>query len=641
MMIQTDSDIRIPLRDGTKVAATLYRPDASGPRPATLIYPPYRKDDLNAVAGDDFAARYFASAGYVCLIVDHRGCGASEGRRWTSFDAIHEGLDGYDVVEWIAAQPWCDGNVGMFGLSYPGATSLETAAQQPPHLKAIAPIMPITEAFELWYPDGLLSSYVSTTWAGMMLAVELLPPSHRDPEGRWCDIWRERLERFDERSREWRAHPEPSDEYWRGKHVDGSKIQAPTFIIGGWRDIFPREVLRIYEELRCPRKLLMGPWVHTHPNVDPIATTDHFELIRRWFDRWLKNEGELDDPGDPLVSYYVFGAERWRGTAEWPVTRTEEQTLVLSGGHRLVDESTPAVEAEIPYTADPTVGAQSLLHDGVGAGASWALDQGVDDLASLSFDGQPLDEQLDIVGWPKASISFALDKGEEMDLTVKLDDLAPDGTSTLITFGSVYLSKERLEQMPNRQGGFGTADVTLFPIAYQVPAGHRLRASIACADFPRRWPLPVNSQIRIGTGGEHGSAVRLPILPAEEWDPPNLPVPDPTVNPLELATHSSVGRSIKRDVVNDRVTTETSHEITSRLPEDSGRLELRATFRFSVGADNPAAACAETEVHATIELADGTKVSVATRTWQSRRTLRASATIDLDEKRFYERSTIT
>jgi putative CocE/NonD family hydrolase len=636
VVTECDRDVKIPLPDGVELAATLYRPRSSNPVPATVTYPPYRKDDFNAI-GDEYPAQYFAEHGYASLIVDMRGCGASEGVRWETLHAAKEGGDGHDVVEWIAAQRWCDGNVAMWGISYPGWTSLATAAQQPPHLKAIASIMPPTDAYEVWYPSRVSAPLLAGTWAGMMLALELLPPGRQDPQGRWYEIWLDRLDRFAERSQEWRTHPDPSDEYWTAHRVDVSKIQAATFMIGGWRDLFPREVLGTYVALTCPRKLLMGPWEHNYPNADAVATTDHLELMRRWFDRWLKNNGvAVEGDSEPDIAYYVLGAEKWRGEPEWPITRVQERTLYLGAKRRLATGPVSAGEEEIAYVGDPRVGAQSLLHDGLSIGIAAAQDQGPDDLASITFDGEPLADALEIAGLARATVFVIVDEGEELDLTIRLNDVAPDGASSLITWGSANLKADGPNGASFTIGEITKVEVTLYPIGYHVPAGHRLRVSVACADFPRHWPSSVNPHLRLVVGGEHESPVCLPVMPNADWEA--LLLPEPSANPMPLLVDADGGRSIERDVTNHTVATTTRQRQSSRLPSGSGMIHMENTFRFTVAADRPDAARAETDVRASMDLDGGTKVRVDARTWQTRQALWGAVTIELNGERFFERS---
>jgi putative CocE/NonD family hydrolase len=149
---------------------------------------------------------------------------------------------------------------------------------------------------------------------------------YQDPEGRWYRIWKERLEHcpppyiFP-----WQDHP-AYDEFWQSKVIQAERIQVPTFLIGGWRDIFPEGMVRSYERIAAPRKLLMGPWMHALPDISPFVPVDYVAEMVRWWDYWLKGEqnGIMDEPP---VTLFVQGNQVWKHEREWPIVRTQERTL--------------------------------------------------------------------------------------------------------------------------------------------------------------------------------------------------------------------------------------------------------------------------------------------------------------------------
>ena len=183
--IRLQKNLLIKMSDGVNLAADLFLPEGEGPFPTLVSYYPYHKDDLIG-SMLDFPCRYFAEHGYAHLLVDLRGLGSSEGVAWEAIDP-RENKDGAEVVEWAASQPWCDGNVGMWGISYGGVTALQSASEQPPHLKAIVPIYASVDVYsDLIYPGGCLNCLSAFgTWGSFMTAMNLMPPGYQDPEGRW------------------------------------------------------------------------------------------------------------------------------------------------------------------------------------------------------------------------------------------------------------------------------------------------------------------------------------------------------------------------------------------------------------------------------------------------------------------------
>jgi putative CocE/NonD family hydrolase len=528
--VRVQRNVLIPLSDGVSLAGDLFLPDAPGPFPALVSYYPYHKDDLIG-ALFDHPNRYFAARGYANILVDLRGLGNSEGVAWDVGDP-REATDGAEIVEWAAGQSWCDGNVGMWGMSYGGITSFKTAAVAPPHLKAIVPMNGGLDHYhDIVYPGGCFNCLgILGGWGPFMTAMNLTPPMHQDPDGRWYRIWRERLNAARAPYiMPYQQHPN-FDEYWESKTIAGERIKVPAFLIGAWRDIFPEAMVRAYERVQGPRRLLMGPWMHEMPDLAGFAQVDYLAEMLRWWDCWLKGVAN-GVPDEPPVVIYVQG-QGWRHESAWPVPRTQDSVTYLSladhGRGTLASEPPPDVR-EVSYVADPTVGAMAGLWDPTGTGLGAPLDQGPDDLRSITFTGDPLRQALEITGSPEATVCVALDEGAETNLVVKLCDVDPDGHSTLITTGWAKANR----QAPAAATAFR---VPLWATSYAVSAGHRLRVSVSCSDFPRIWPTRSNPRIRLATGVAAPSAIRLPVVPPSATPARDLPVPDPAVRrtPLDI-----------------------------------------------------------------------------------------------------------
>lgn len=628
----------IPLSDGVSLAADLYLPDAPGPCPTLVSYYPYHKDDLIG-AFFEYPRRYFAERGYANLLVDFRGLGNSDGIVWDAMDA-HEANDGAEMVEWAARQPWCDGNVGMWGISYGGITSFKTAAAQPPHLKAIVPIMGSLDIYhDFIYPGGCLNCLGAFgAWGSFMIAMNLMPPMYQDLEGRWFHVWKERLETIQPPYIfPWQEHPH-YDEFWQSKAIATERIQVPTFLIGGWRDLFPEGMVHAYEQISAPRKLLMGPWMHTLPDLSPFAKVDYLEQMLRWWDHWLKGEpnGIMDEPP---VTLFVQGSEVWKHEREWPVRRTQERVLFLSGSG-LLAEKPPHYEESVTYQADPTVGVTAGLWDPTAIGLGLPLDQGPDDIRSLAYTSEPLLWPLEITGSPTATLYIALEEGENVNLVVKLCDVAPDGRSTLITTGWLNGNHRTSYVQPQvlTKGEVTEFRVPLWATSYQVSQGHCLRVSVSCADFPRIWPTSTNPHIRLFFGGGlRLSAIRLPIVPPAVIPGPEVQLPDPTINRIPLSIDFTPRWTITQDLAQGTVKVTTGEHPILWTSARDGKLDLDHTATATVPASRPDTARVEGETTITLQTPGHSIVVVTTKSWVTQNGLVLSGHITVDGQLFFEK----
>jgi len=543
--------VRRGVRIGAGLGADLLLPDGAGPVPAVVALMPYRVDSLGG-AGCWTTLRRFAETGYGCVLVDCRGLGSSDGPALAPFDPA-EADDGVAAVEWAAAQPWCDGAVGIWGFSWGAALALRTATRRPEPLRAVVSLMGMLDPErDFVHPAGVRGMVGPlAVWGVGTLVNQLLPPLARfgDPEEQ--QRWRERIERCEPYLVDVGRHP-PGHPVWRSRTVEANAVTVPTLSVGGWRDMFCDAAVRIYERVRGPRALVVGPWMHSAPEDAPDQPVDGTALALRWWSRWLTPAtpataggaaaaGTVADPeaaADPDVTVYVQGAEPgWQGLAEWPPPSSPQ---ALAG---------PVASAP----RDPTVGTLSGLWGIPNGGFGRPLDQRTDDARAVTLTGAPLADPLLLAGRPGVSVDHADAPGR---LVVKLTDVDPDGRSTLIT-GGILTGSNR----------------TLDPTCYRVAAGHRLRVVVSDSAFPRVWPAPDGPDRLEPRRVE----VRLPV--ARRAGVPvtvERPSPPPDDPPWVTDTPSW---EITREPISGRVAVVVADDLAADLPESGVALRQQAWLR--------------------------------------------------------------
>ena len=539
----TERNVLVPMRDGVELAIDVVRPGGGHRGPAILNFNPYHKDGRGGRLNVETVHRHFAARGYAGVTADLRGLGNSGGTSPGAF-APGEGIDGHDLVEWIAAQPWCDGNVGMWGVSYPGITALATAATNPPHLKAIVPIHATADLHRGVVSLGGTGSgfWMRADWGPRMIAYNLMPPQLTDPAGRWAQIWAEHLEGNPPWLEAFSTHP-GFDAFWQSRVAAIENITCPSFNICGWRDLYTDCTPRDFTAIPAPKKLLMGAWKHEFPDSGREAPAAGLWDMERWFDRWLMGRANGIE-NEPPVSLYIQGQDGfWRAEQTWPPARLAPQDLFFASNGTL-DATSEAHTAASDHLYDPTIGMHSLAWD------PWttALDPGhprdhsADDARSLCFTGAALRAPLELIGSPEAILELTA-SALPLNVVVKLSAVAPNGRSTLITTGWADLAAHA------KAGQRSRVTVALRATAYRLLPGERLRVAIACADFPRVWPTPLPATLRL----HHGeSRIRLPVCPPPAGDPPR-PVWG-KLQPELLGSLNDLGGSQMWDLTRDLMT---------------------------------------------------------------------------------------
>ncbi|MFF5986854.1 CocE/NonD family hydrolase [Prauserella flavalba] len=603
-----DEHVWIPVSDGTRLAAKIWRPVSSDdqPVPGILEYIPYRKRDLTAVR-DSIHHPYLAGHGYACVRVDIRGTGESEGALTDEY-LEREQRDAEDVLEWIANQPWCDGRTGMMGISWGGFAALQVAARKPESLRAIA-IASFTDdrySDDFHYMGGCLLSD-NLAEAGTMFAHATLPPDPALVGDRWRDMWRERIEASGPWVDTWLAH-QRRDDYWRHASVceNYSGVRCPVLASSGWADGYSNAVARLLANLDVPRKGLVGPWSHKYPHLgEPGPAIGYLQELVRWWDHWLKDADNdvMDGPmlltwmqdSVPPSTSYEDRPGRWVGEPSWPSPNVRDVELPLSR-HRI---GSPGEEV-----ADEPLTVQSPLSVGQFAG-KWAsynappdmpYDQREEDGGSLVFETDPLPETCEIHGAPRVRLEISADKPVAM-VAVRLSDVLPDGRATRVTYGVLNLTHRDGHDTPRplEPGRRYQVSFDLNVVAQAFPAGHKIRLSLSSSYWPLVWPSPEQTCLTVHTGG---SGLRLPLRTAGE-EQVSRPFGEPegaepiTVTQVEPGEHRW---TVTRDLVD--------YESALEIVKDNGTVHYedidldvgrRAYERYSSVADDFSSPRAETE----------------------------------------------
>jgi uncharacterized protein len=617
----TASNVRVPLSDGKSLAGRIVLPEGDGPFPALVTFYPYRKDDFIG-AGSAQAAAYHGGAGYASVLIDNRGYGGSTGRAYQAWDP-REFDDGVEALDWVTQQPWSDGTIGLVGSSYGGHMAFGVAALSPPGLKAIASVYGAADIYhDFVYPGGCPNALGASAWSALMVALELAPPTLQDPGGAWLEAWRDRLDRLDDgdiSTLVWPAHPD-YDDYWRRRAIPVEEISVPAFFLSGWRDLLCQGMLHAYESCRTPKRLLVGPWSHAAPDLVPDAPYDWLLELRLWWDEWLK--GEEPEVPRPDVVYWVQGEAAWHSATEWPPESATAEEHYPSDDGLAEEASDHAAE----YRCVAAVGGDAGLWYPM-AMQIGAFEQARDDARSLAYTSPPLAEDKTIAGTATARVRLSVPDGESVHLTVKLCEVGPDGASTLISSGW-----RRIDAGPAREVA---CEVELYPTAYRVRAGNRLRWTIAGGDFPRIWPSPTEPDIVVLSSEDAPTAFRLPVVPAGEhstFEPPLPEAPQPAASIVRAEPICRFGR----DEATQSFSVTVGLGVTIALVQ-GGTFALENSLTASIREGKPLSATVETSASVVAELATGEVVRAEATGLSSRGRRHISGSLTSGEHTLYER----
>ncbi|MGA6161911.1 CocE/NonD family hydrolase [Amycolatopsis magusensis] len=604
-----EENVWIPLPDGTRLAARIWRPADSGERPVPGImeYIPYRKRDLTA-GRDAIHHPYLAGHGYACVRVDIRGSGESDGVLEDEY-LEQEQTDAEDALAWIAEQPWCTGDTGMMGISWGGFAALQVAARKPPSLKAIV-ISSFTDdryGDDMHYMGGcLLSDNLGE--ASTMFAYSTLPPDPALVGDRWRDMWLERLSGSGLWIEKWLSH-QRRDEYWRHASVceNYSDIQIPVLASSGWADGYSNGVFRLMHNLDVPRKGLIGPWSHKYPHLgQPGPAIGYLQEVVRWWDHWLagKDNDVMDEPmlrvwmqdSVPPSTAYESRPGRWVGEPSWPSPHVTPSVHSLDA-HRIARPGEVVPEQALEIESPLSVGQFSGKWASYNAPPDLPYDQREEDGGSLVFETDPLTERCEILGAPTVELEVESSEPVAM-IAARLSDVYPDGRATRVTYGLLNLTHRDGHEHPEplEPGRRYRVSIELNGVAQAFPPGHRIRLSLSTSYWPLAWPPPCRTRLKIYTGE---STVRLPIRPLGEPDEvPLRPFDEPEGTAPMTVTQLQPGEqrwTVSRDLVD--------YESALEIVKDSGvdyfedidlRVGRRAYERYSSRADDFSSARGET-----------------------------------------------
>jgi predicted acyl esterase len=511
---------------GVRLAVQLWLPDTGGPCPAVLEAIPYRKRDSTR-GYSRFWGRRLAQYGIAYARLDCRGSGDSAGLLLDEY-LPSEQADNAAAIAWLAAQPWCNGAVGMRGVSWGGFATLQAAALKPPALKAIMSFC----ASDRRYTDdahfvGGSFALTGLKWATSFKLVMAGPPDPAIFGPDWERAWMERLEAAPPIAAQWLAH-QREDEYWRQGSVGFApeQIACPTYLVGGWADPYNETIPRLLQSLSVPTKALIGPWGHGYPSPaspGPGLAWEHEEVA--WWRHWLAGEDTGIMRGPKVWAYMPEQAPaqaegggipgRWIAEAAWPPD-TEPLTLRLSHGGLGTDggEGVLQIDAEVVGLQTPEWCPFS--------GPQYAQEQSGDDAHALVFDTAPLEAATEIFGTPLVRLRIAADRPVAR-VAARLCEVGADGRSWLVTYGVLNLTHRASHAQPEplAPGVFYDVALPLYLAARRIAAGSRLRLALSEGLWPLLWPSPEPVRLAVDLAA---STLMLPMRRSEAPDP-SFPIP--------------------------------------------------------------------------------------------------------------------
>ncbi len=563
--LRVEYDMKVPMRDGTRLSLDVYFPHGNGgdgPWPVILIRTPYNNQMPMVVTE---SATFFAQHGFVVAAQDVRGRFDSDGdfEPW-----VNEFDDGFDTVEWIGTQDWCDGNIGMHGPSYVGNVQWQAAAMGSKYLKTIVPRVIGDSLHESpQYQGGAFQFGWTVLWSFFMDGRAMQDIDIYD----WTRVFHTLpIRDLPELSgkdiafyREWCDHPD-YDDYWKNLAIKEryGDIGIPIMQIGGWYDFFTAGTFNNFvgmrdgggtELARSNQRAIVGPWVHqagalTYAGDKDFgldSTQDLLEAELAWFDRWLRDQDNGADKEPPL-KLFIMGVNEWRHESEWPLARTQFTPWYLhSGGNAnsamgdgMLSPNASGSESSTSADSDrftydpmfpvPTKGGCNCCNPEIVEWGAYDQREVEARFDVLVYTSEPLAQNMEVTG-PVVVKLHAATNGRDTDFTAKLVDVHPDGHALNLCDGIIRgryregTSKQKLLE----PGQIYEFTIDLWPTSNVFKAGHRVRVDISSSNFPRfdrnpntgnKWGVDAElrtAQQTVHHDKAHPSHILLPIIPAD------------------------------------------------------------------------------------------------------------------------------
>jgi len=558
----------VTVRDGTRIALDVLRPAYDGiaekkPLPVILEQRRYNRASMQGgrvycqLDRGDHPMRGVGASGYVYVVADVRGGGASFGTR-TDPNPPMEVLDIYDLTEWIAKQDWCDGNIGMYGISYGGTAQLTAAAGKPTHLKAAFPEMAMFDLYAFCYPGGIFRRQTIQTWSQLTTGLDRnlngpAAPVDRDNQGQWLkaaveehsgnqDVFKDSV------SQPFRdAYMQSSKSPQYVTHSASSHLEqinqsgVAIYLRAGWWDVYPKDMLLWYVNLKTPKKIVIGPWNHYSSEG-----FNRSEQMQGWYDYWLKgiDNGIMDEPP---VRYYTLGApegSEWRASQTWPPPSSRYRKYYFHAGpsgsvHSVNDglmgpAGPTAAEGDDRYVVDYATTSGTVTRWTLSGAPPNYPDMQTNDRKGLTYTTEPLKEPTEVTGHPVIHL-WVSSSADDGDFFAYLEDVDENGASVYISEGLLRAShrklsaapfdnlglpyhrsfKEDIEKLPSEPAELV---FDLLPTSKVFAANHRIRIAITCADRDNAETLVLTPapEVRLYRNATLASYVELPIAQGQD-----------------------------------------------------------------------------------------------------------------------------